>query len=1598
MLTPTGSPGSPEFSALLQELQANLQAIQGVTNKYYHFFCDYRSFLPSLGRVRDVLTAMQREEGALAGDAIVNRCAVSLNEYLRHTAAALTAVGESCQAVPIPSWFGSSHFRFLLESSCVQMQLALHGMRFYTKYGPCRCQPLSGTELYAILCLFWETRLRYQVSVRLSKVVVELIDWFAIDSFCATHPGISKEALIADVNIGLPESNVMLNDLFCLAHLFDFLTAEKLRSAVPPNATLEETLATVIEEANLSFLDRGGSHVSTTSVIPQAPYMIDISARPDCAVSSLIYEQSGRLSSDAEPLILMQSPDFCDPLHDEAGVLLNTASWRVRTVDVLVSRIQASTGAAGTLPDYRERNARLDRLFNAAFGASTTPIFASFDLHARQYAWPCRSLELLSFCNASAGVPQVVVSPTQKVTPSLPVPLLDYGIISAPYLADAYVLESLNLPRSESNLINAEENLQTLCGEPLVANAAPSQLVELLKPTLPKLSEAFMKRLPRESCLSQTTRPFPGRGGVGVSSTASKTVTGSPIVSSRYVEREVRKCIQKATETPQTSVLIKLCQQVHHSVQDILKACAADIAQYSPGYAGVSTTAIINDLFQAVEVIGYDAFNPSTALAEGNRADLMDYLATALSKLVIVYVNTAFLCATPVDRCITERTGQTLPYGGFACRLAQTYLSAAYSQHYTTEKLVASAFKAGIRAIQDLILARAGVGTRAFEQTLLWRGLPFTGQKGGHKLFASICDGYSGRLDYFLMAPDTPHPPAIFHNLGFTPFRFFTLPLVTEASCLTSAIRGELGALLQALKTLPLTFETILDHAQAYFETFWQIPRVLTALLALAEFLAISKEKIPSGAKSWMGGLNLTPAFRKAATTRATDEAFMKRLGNIVSDGCLNVIVTGTPGSGVTSLIRFLTLQPLLQFAALSEAAAGDQAIFMETCFGAQKGKELEPWHIAKDEKATYELSRARPHRASDTLSIGSWASCANSTSNALTAAAEAPPTQRSMASTFDKDVDALMVLILKDIQSIHLTEPVVDLFSKDLDNELKIAMSATEDSVPYLDCSDAMINNNNLLVVTESEAIQGGPEPERVMGGSEHFYSLFGLDATDFRPMVSLRHGPADTRILRAKYCEDGVACPGSVCFSDRFLKTSTSLPTMMYPDINTDVEGAMRIQGLEKKSAYQESLSQPIKKRLPALSFTGLSYCKTEAPTRYKVDLLPLYDSPKVVFYDIPANSLDLNIRLTVTDETPPEDLQSQEVIKSSLDSYQAQLNAAQATMIADIQQIHGLFQGKKLSQNLLTEQHPAVLGMVHSTTRQLQPQQVIQLQGIVQRQLEALYAEVTTLTTSLNTYANQLIQMHASLAQSPDLIPQYKQHEQAYNARKALIEDKRREYAVLGQERRALDSILQTHPTIQNLQVEIGRLKQQYAQARETVSTGAPIPDVTDGGAHTAVAEALEKADVFLYVYDCTLSIKQFSPDLSHVSAIMAPITAATARYVPETSFSDSLVTETSLYKRLAQLKVPGIIVCNKFDLIVTSPCIRAFYFGSRLAKLLGWPQIFVSGRTGAFMNHIGRTAILLRCAAVRAALELPYQELYEGMAPSTPCDAPQLREAL
>ncbi|TNJ27475.1 hypothetical protein GMRT_12455 [Giardia muris] len=1590
MLKPAETPENPEFAALLQELQANLQAIQGVTNKYYHFFCDYRSFLPSLGRVRDVLTAMQREAGALAGDAIINRCAVSLNEYLRHTAAALTAVGESSQAVPIPSWFGSSHFRFLLESACVQMQLALHGMRFRMKYGPCRCQPLSGTELYAILCLFWETRLRYQVSVRLSKVIVELIDWFAIDSFCAAHPGISKEALIADLNVNLPESTVMLNDLFCLAHLFDFLTAEKLRSAVPPNATLEETLATVIDEANLSFLDRGGSHVSTTSMIPQAPYTIDISARPDCAVSSLIYEQSGQLSSDAEPLILMQSPDFCDPLHDEAGVLLNTANWRVRTVDVLVSRIQASSGAADTLPDYRERNARLDKLFTAAFGVSTTPIFTSFDMHSRQYTWACRSLELLTFCNAPAGVSQMLSS-------SLPVPLLDYGIISAPYLADAYVLGALGLSRDESNLIYAEENLKALCGESLISGAAPSQLGELLTPSLPALSPAFQKRLSKELCLSHTTRPFAGRGSVGVSSTASKTVTGSPIVSSRYIEREVRKSIQKATETPQTSVLLKLCQQVHHSVQDMLKACATDIAQYNPGYAGVSTTAIINDLFHAVEVVGYDAFNPSAALAEGNRADLMEYLATALSKLVIVYVNTAFLCASSVDRCITERTGQTLPYGGFACRLAQAYLTAAYTQRSMTDKLVATAFKAGIRAIQDLILARAGIGTRAFEQALLWRGLPFSGQKGGHMVFMSICDGYPGRKNYFLTTPDSPHPPAIFHNLGLLPLRSFTLPLITEASCLAGAIRGELGALLQALKTLPLTFETIIDHSQAYFETLWQIPRVLTALLALTEFLALAKGKIPTGAKSWMGGLALTSTFRKAATTRISDEIFMKRLGNIVSDGCLNVIVTGTPGSGVTSLIRFLTLQPLLQFAALSEAAAGDQAIFMETCFGAQKGKEPEPWYIAKDEKATYELSKARPHRASDTLSIGSWASCANSTSNALTVAAEAPPTQRTMTSTFDKDVDALMVLILKDIQSIHLTEPVVDLFSKDLDNELKIAMSATEDSVPYLDCSDAMINNNNLLVVTESEVVQSGPEqPERVVDGSEHFYSLFGLDATDFRPRVSLRHGPADTRILQAKYCEDGVTCPGSICFSDRFLKTSTSLPTMMYPDINTDVEGAMRPQGLEKKSAYQESLLQPIKKRLPALSFTGLSYCKTESPTRYTIDLLPLYDSPKVVFYDIPANSLDLNIRLTIADETPPEDLQSQEVIKSALDSYQAQLNTAQAAMIADIQQIHGLFQGKKLSQNLLTEQHPAVLGMVHSTTRQLQPQQVIQLQGIVQRQLEALYAEVTALTASLNTYANQLIQMHGTLAQSPDLIPQYKQHEQTYNARKALIEDKRREYAELGQERRALESILRAHPTIQNLQVEIGRLKQQYAQARETVSTGTPVPDATDREAHTAVAEVLEKADVFLYVYDCTLSIKQFSPDLSHVSAIMAPITAATARYVPETLFSDSLVTETSLYKRLTQLKVPGIIVCNKFDLIVTSPCIRAFYFGSRLAKLLGWPQVFVSSRTGAFMNHIGRTAILLRCAAVRAALELPYQELYEGMTPDTPYDVPHLRE--
>ena len=121
----------------------------------------------------------------------------------------------------------------------------------------------------------------------------------------------------------------------------------------------------------------------------------------------------------------------------------------------------------------------------------------------------------------------------------------------------------------------------------------------------------------------------------------------------------------------------------------------------------------------------------------------------------------------------------------------------------------------------------------------------------------------------------------------------------------------------------------------------------------------------------------------------------------------------------------------------------------------------------------------------------------------------------------------------------------------------------------------------------------------------------------------------------------------------------------------------------------------------------------------------------------------------------------------------------------------------------------------------------------------------------------------------------------------------------------------------------------------------------------------------------------------------------------RYISENIYPNQVVTTSSVYQRLSAIgaKVPGIVVCNKCDNIVINGSIQTLCFGLRLAELLNWPHIFVSSRTGAFVNSVFRPTILQRTKSISKILEIygdSVTNIYNTSFPlptSTPATVPE-----
>ncbi|EET02144.1 Hypothetical protein GSB_152530 [Giardia duodenalis] len=1668
-------PRSFVLQEVIQEISGLVTHAQELTTLYFKALCDFHVLLPLLQEVRSIISQVNTLSSTvpLATDGVVACCVSSILSCLKQVIEATVTIGESCLSAITPTWQWNDHIYDVLHSAYVQTVLAVNAARFRHAY--CKSPSSSSftlNALYIIICIFWENKIGYKPTAPAVEVFSSLINWLDVKAYYDKSTSIdktlkSKDAFLADVTGVALNTSVTPNDLFCYAHIFNYFLYEALCSAVS-GASLEEHLYELVKEAKLTFMDNIFPGILPLTNMTNQAYISPGYSLPSFDSFWLQFDLGSYSKSSIPLAVEFPRSEFMKNTvrFSEEDILLNEDYIKIPNCHILEQKLKLQIGPADDTHDkdlsraYADRATKLHDIYTSITQKLNGVDAANISSIQDKYLANLTILRQLSFYYLP---PELKREHLSCYISRLPVPILDLGIVSAPYLAE-YLFCNLRHKSLTESAIGIPADLVThICGTPVFSeteSVANIQAAQKQKDTIEHLlsclnhihsHEGLHIDLHADEHFHVDIVPENSGRDYELSQTLLRTVNGTPILIQRYIERECRKALP-SNKTKITEVkMSQMCLAAKQSVDPIITDCIESIKTHNAKYRSMPKEDIQTELFASSEIVGgYDMFTAGKPFNEMGMDELNKYISILVPKMITLYLNTAIICGCEFDKELTKLTGCIIPFGGLSCRLAMSYLNKLYSRYSSISEFLAEGVMGAISSLREIVAAKAGYSSGAMDRILACRGLHIKQPAitTPELILPSICRKEDSRLNYHssrfrdeLLAvcsgrkeTDSPYlgkgpefhlhrktqeneyfkarrGRALYHEAGYLPLRAFSLAMVQLASNLKLVVHNDLSLLIFMLKSLPISLQRSILICQLYSQAILNIPKILSASMACTELLKLRLH--PSTTVSHMGAFPLQDSFCAKSRPLLNQHSSVPIFLSDSKQPTFNIVISGTPGSGITSLVKYLTLSPLFQYTEPLSSAAGEPILFMEShMVSDDNNTERLPWYLSTEQRAKRVIDKNSS--TNDRTSIGSWLSWNSwSGSNSSVEKTENVQKQNEQNEALAKDkTDMTIYQLLQEIKGISLLSGALDLFNIGLDDELKVAMEGGKNIYEYDDDGTAIvtynhiaINNNNLfLAIPPKRVSYSQTDGLEAYGRYDSSMNLFNTEATDFRPKGLIDYDSSSDYVFHNHYIDDKATDFSStndqvIRLSDRFDQGVASLPNVLHADIFKEIEragGKTDEKGVHNHTSNEEPV-QVLRKKLPLIDFKMIKHATTLAPIEHSIDTLPFYSGIKLNFIDTPFSYAFPEVDLDTSGDCLGEEQIHDDPVKLEKDlaASVAKQSSLHAELLTAVQTIHAIFlpQGASnrpavtqilISPELLLVQREAATALVNPQTRQIQVTALERLVAIVSEQhtraSQQFIAENSVIEQFVATLKVQYDKLSLENPPQQHLVEEYNRQRQILETHRSVGISIRNLVDNLNQELVTLQRIKALNTALLSIDIEIQAFKQKITQAKTVQTVNKKVRRQVSQAHLTQIDTLISHAELFIYVYDCTSSIQQFGVDQQQIQGLFSSSSSQACgsmyRYISENIYPNQVVTTSSVYQRLSAIgaKVPGIVVCNKCDNIVINGSIQTLCFGLRLAELLNWPHIFVSSRTGAFVNSVFRPTILQRTKSISKILEI------------------------
>ncbi|CAL5976334.1 Conserved_hypothetical protein [Hexamita inflata] len=351
-------------------------------------------------------------------------------------------------------------------------------------------------------------------------------------------------------------------------------------------------------------------------------------------------------------------------------------------------------------------------------------------------------------------------------------------------------------------------------------------------------------------------------------------------------------------------------------------------------------------------------------------------------------------------------------------------------------------------------------------------------------------------------------------------------------------------------------------------------------------------------------------------------------------------------------------------------------------------------------------------------------------------------------------------------------------------------------------------------------------------------------------------------------------------------------------------------RQQIIAEESVNQKLQSQQkLKKQAPLVSFTEFQPSHTEAIASHQINLL---QDQKIQIHDIPIRF----IGISTEDSAQKIELEAQKSqITALIETQKVQTTEVQKQLIGQISNLFALFQKQLLHQALRQSQQATVGLLVNQKTRQLEYDQLVQLQEIIKRQLDQVAKEAEASQLQIKDLSISFEKLKIAGDVTPEV---QKQVAVGVQQLQQKLQGSQQMQQQLLQESQLCLTIGELHKQQQMLSQEVQQSQVKLQYLAEQLSKTQISPQII-----VQTLTIINQQNLIIFVYDPQQPVEKVIPSLGQFKNI--------------------------------------IVVCNKVDQIDVME-------RGNIAQMISYCEahnidhIFISAKTQDFVNDLLRIAIV------------------------------------